>query len=803
MEVINVMIKNIVVIFMSILFVSAVFTAIGENLDTAIDKTNRIIGTHTMSLWADKDAYIDDLPGMDNENHGNEGCLIVARESGEWPYQAYTLIRFNLDEIPGDAVITQATLWMTPIEGRFAQLELLTIIEPWNEYTVTWDNQPSTPTGPHIANINDPQMFIWDVTPLVQNWRNGVIANHGIKIVPYTTAYYYTLSFHDRFDINWETWPRIDLIYEGSPPPDWDPPDVPDDTATPSISISISPPNPGPGDLVHIAAYASDDVGLRWMRLSVTNPSTTEEWNTEAHIGETPRALYIDQIFPIGPHDVIAEVRDVAGKYNTVSDSFEVQGSGTEPVLSISATPSEIWIEDGNFVNISITASDPEGIRYLVVGLENGFFSPDTFPDHGEYLIFDPPYPTMITHEFSAVNLDVPHRFNPLSHDYTELLCRAHVQDGEYLWSGIQESSIPTIRPYQWDFGLPYSNPTRNTLPWQTMYDIFSEGECWGPGSLHWWKRIVALETYGGPEENGVKYLAKGGECVGMSCFSIMFAAHDTAIPNYFTHSGTDGYISPDLFYPYPTHVQRTIERFQGAQFSDGSISTFWPQFRDQRYGTLDTEALYRPFVDNQIPRIIDDINNGTQGYISINRERKYSSDGHAVVPWFATQLPTGVWRIYIYDCNRPDASLFNETFTSFTRTHEQEEEIIDSALDLVIQLHHELFFINAVSLFNEDTGLWEDIVAYSVIDNEIMISKTEIDPHHSNARVDYLAIHHFNDYDYYELYPYIDITPWSFSFFFQGTQNWDGMIAYVPYNTAVKNDYDLPDGLEYFWVIG
>ncbi len=797
--------NKILVIFITLLFIPAVFSAIGEKSYTSNDNINNSYATHTMYLWADIDAYIDDLPGMDNENHGNEGCLKVARESGEWAYHAYTLVRFNLDEIPDDAVITQASLWMTPIEGRFSQLELLTIIESWDEYTVTWDNQPSTPSGPHIANINDPQMFVWDVLSLVEGWRNGVIANHGIKIVPYTTDYYYALSFHDRLDIDWETWPRIDLTYEGSPPPDWDPPDIPDDIAEPSLSISISPSNPSPGELVHISAYASDDVGIRWMKLSATNPSTITVWDTEELRGETPHALYINQIFPIGPHTVTAEVRDVAGKFNIVFGSFEVQGSGTEPELSISTTPSEVWIEDGDFVNISITASDPEGIRYLVLGVENGFFSPDSFPDFGEYLVFDPPYPTIYTHEFSAENLDIPHRFNPLSHDYTELICRAHVQDGEYLWSDIQESEISVIRPYQWDYGLPYHNPSRDTLPWQTMYDIFGEGECKGPGSWDWWHSIAALETYGGPEEIGVKYSADGGECVGMSCFSIMFAAHDTAIPNYFTHSGSDGYISPDMFYPYPTYVQRTIERFQGAQYSDGNIEKEWPQLREQRYGTLDWESFYEPFIDNQIPRILSDINSGTQGYITIKKERKYDTSGHAVVPWYVTQLPNGVWRIFVYDPNRPDASWFNETIPTLLRSHVQDVEIIDDTVDLVIPLTYELFSIATVtvSLFNEDTSRWEDITAYSYIDTEIIISETVIESYHSNARVEYVANHHFNDYDCYDLYPYIDITPISFSFFLQGTELWNGMIAYIPYNTAVKDDYKLPDGWEYFWVIG
>ena len=721
---------KIIGIFIGMLLIFAVFVSSGMNEEIYLQSlVANSTGTHTMYVWANNDAYIDSLPGMEAENHGNEGCLKIARESGEWAYQAYTLLRFDLDDIPDDAIITQAILWMSPMEGRFAQLELLRVLELWDEDSVTWDNQPSTPSGPHIPNVNDLQMFRWDATAFVNNWWTGGYSNYGIMIVPYTTDYYYALSFHDRLDCEWTTWPRIDLTYEGSPPPDWDPPDSPDDNEVPSISISISPPNPGPGDIVHITADASDDVGLRWMRLSVTNPSLVEEWDTEELLGETSHTFSIVRQFPMGPHNVIAEVRDVSGKYNSISDSFEVVGTGTEPELTISSTPSDVWPEDGKFINVTVTASDPEGIQYLVIGVENGFFFPDSYPDHGEYILFDPPYPIEVTRKFSILNTDVPHRFDPLSHSYTEIICSAHVQDGEYLWSGIETSEVKVVRPYQWDYGLPYPNPSRNTLPWQRMYDIFGEGECWGPGSLHWWKRIVALETYGGPAENGVKYICKNGECVGMSCFSLLYAYHDTEIPNHYTHTGTVDYIHPEPFSPAYNCVQRTIERFQGAQFSDENLEVCYNQLTKQRYKTA-SEGIYSNFVSNQLPKIQADIELGEQGYISIKEQQKYISGGHAVVPWYIKMLDTGIWRIYVYDPNRETASLFNES-------------------------------------------------------NPSVVSDS------------------FNDYYNYELYPYIDVAPMMLWFQWPNGNIWDGMIAYMPYDVALKNDYDLVKGWDYWRLVG
>jgi hypothetical protein len=726
--------RKIIGILIIPLLITSSFSIYGINEYLSFNSAHaEILDTWTMKVWADSDSYIDvlgeEIEG--DENHGNEGCLKIGRMLHvDHIYHSYILIKFNLNEIPNDAVITKAILWMTPLEGGLQQLEVARIIDPWNEETVTWNNQPRTPTGPHIPNLNDPQLYFWNITSLFNHWWTGTIDNYGIKIIPYTYGYY-LINFHDRLDLDPQNWPRIEITYQGSPPPPWDPPDHPEDNYNPIIDISINPPNPNPGDLVTVGALASDDVGLRWMRLTVTGPFIAEEWDTDIWLGETPHTISIIQEFEWGIHYVEAEVRDVSGKSNSAFDSFEIIGSNTPPDLSISCSPLNVWPEDNKTINITVTTSDPEGIRVLKIGLENGFISPHSYPDHGEIITYAPPYPKEVIYEYSTKNINVPHRFNPLSHDYTNIICKAHAQDTEYLWSNIETCEINITRPYQWDYGLPFINPTRNTVPWQCMYDIFGENECcWGSRNQYHTNR--ARVTYNGYGNNklGVKYLCNGGECVGMSCYSLVYAAYGREIPNHYTHTGEDDYMRPWSTTPFANAencVKRSIERFQGAQYSDNYLEIKYNQYintRSQRNPCID-------FCEDIIPDIQDDIENGIQGYISIRSSRSWGSSGHAVVPWYIKYLENlNTYHIYVYDSNRYTASWFNET--------------------------------------NPNVG--------------------------SN---------NFNDYNNYELYPYISVNPTGMWFKFNNDEQWHGMIAYIPFNVAVKDDYRLPHGFEYFLVLG
>lgn len=656
-------------LFSAALFISSVYISFGANLSAHTPYiVSGIGGINSMYLWAESDAYIDVMGETEggDENHGNEGCLKVGhRLEVDRIHRTYTLLKFNLDAIPDDAVIKKAILWMTPMEWSIKSMEVRAIIEPWNEDTVTWNNQPGTPSGPYIPLVNDPQMYAWNITGMVTSWWNGYLANHGLMIFPHNPDYYYgIIAFHDRLDLYWTRWPRIELTYEGSPPPPWDPPETPEDNEDPAVTITITPPDPGPTDIVSVVAEATDDVGLRYMQLTVTNPYMEKEWDTEEWLGETSHTLSFVQQFDMGIHYVAVLVRDVAGKSSGATDSFEVMGSNTPPEIHISCTPQEVWPDDNRTpINITVNASDPEGIRFLQVGVENAFFFPDDWPLHGEIVHYTPPYPTTVTYTFTASNVQIPHRFNPLNRSYTEIICRAQVQDGEYLWSDIESCNITVVRPYQWDYGLPFANPSVGTLPWQRMYDIFGKNECcWGRRNQYHTNR--AKVTYNGYGRNklGVKYICEGGSCVGMSCYSLVYATYGRELPNNFTFTGEEDFMRPwtTPFANAKNSVKRSIERFQGAQFADAYNEVgYWQKVA----ATLIQRNPYEWFVTEKIPVIQDDIARGFQGYISISRKRSLKSSGHAVVPWYVEEImPDFSYRIYVYDPNRDTASLFNES---------------------------------------------------------------------------------------------------------------------------------------------
>lgn len=735
--------KKIVSMLVCTLLIATAFAALGINSQLHPRSTRaESAGMYTYDVFADMDAYVEEQPaGWEPRNYGRVPVLKVGTRFEFNCCYRYSLLRFDFSRIPDDAVISEATLVMHPkTGGNIRGLEVRRITEDWDEFEVTWEDKPGTwAATPPIVN-DHPQEYRWDVTFIVNKWWTGYWDNHGLMILPHETGpFSYCIVFHYKDDWEHIYWPRIELTFTSSEsPPPWDPPDAPPDHEDPEIDVTVSPSAPAPGDVVTVTAVGSDDVGLRYMTLTVTGPSGSflEEWFTDEWLGETPVTLRIEERLDYGPYRVNSMAYDGCAKSSSESLTFDIMGTGTRPEVSISCSTSEVWPEDGQTIEYTVTADDPEGITSLTVGVEQAWGSHDTWSNLADFIQYNPPYPTHVEETFTFENIDIPHRvWSPLSRSYTEIKIYARAHDAEYLFNELEEYEIKVVRPYQWYYGLPFRNEGKGNLDWQRMYDIFGKKECnidiLGRTTDSHTPRASATYHGWGDNKNGVKHSCKGGVCAGMCCLSLVYAFWEYVIPDDYTYTGTDGFISPGDGIPSTAYnmVQRSIERFQGAGLSEQRIERRVPQCRETRRG----RDRYSNFCVHTIPDIQADIERGVIGFISIYESTELDSPGHALVPWYVEFTGTAT-RIYVYDPNREIASLFDESTE-----------------------HIEI----------DDLDLW------------------------------------YNDYDNYNLYPYIEVNPSSLWFRWPNDDIWDGMIAYTPYNVACKDDYRLPHGWSIVFVLG
>ncbi|MDD4223854.1 MAG: chitobiase/beta-hexosaminidase C-terminal domain-containing protein [Candidatus Cloacimonetes bacterium] len=134
---------------------------------------------------------------MPNANDGSGERLTVRNAvgnplypppAGSWQIDA--LVWFDLSSVPSSSTVASATLKLYYYEykdndpaGR--TLSLFRALQPWNEATVTWNNQPAyaavaSATGTVPASTFN--WMDWDVTSDVQAFVNGTNANHGWKV---------------------------------------------------------------------------------------------------------------------------------------------------------------------------------------------------------------------------------------------------------------------------------------------------------------------------------------------------------------------------------------------------------------------------------------------------------------------------------------------------------------------------------------------------------------------------------------------------------------------------------------------
>ena len=179
-------------------------------------------------------------PGVDT---GKDACIVsknnttnfgnnpdfpaVAWTNGGSPSNARGLLEFDLSAIPNGATISSAKLSLysfnSPSNGSHSTMSgsneslLRRITSPWNENTVTWDNQPSTTTVNQVtlpASTNAIQHYLdINVTNLIQDMINDPSNSHGFLIQLVTEQYYRRMVFASSDASDTSLHPKLEICY--------------------------------------------------------------------------------------------------------------------------------------------------------------------------------------------------------------------------------------------------------------------------------------------------------------------------------------------------------------------------------------------------------------------------------------------------------------------------------------------------------------------------------------------------------------------------------------------------------------
>jgi len=139
--------------------------------------------SHSQIFYPDQDAYVYQY--FPDNNYGDEGRLWIYSDLWYDGTIARSLIQFDLTAITPGTPIQAAMLHMYMFNqaGTDMIVELHSILQPWNEMNVTWNNQPIHDTD--CVAFLPYQGYGWwhfPVTGVVQFWVNNPGLNHGLKI---------------------------------------------------------------------------------------------------------------------------------------------------------------------------------------------------------------------------------------------------------------------------------------------------------------------------------------------------------------------------------------------------------------------------------------------------------------------------------------------------------------------------------------------------------------------------------------------------------------------------------------------
>ena len=640
--------QKIIIIFLTIV---TILPVLGQTETAAPPPSPK---TYSTTLESDYSVYVSQEQPTKNFNSGTNKYYLNIQQN-EFEYKDVSLVKFDLSTLPDDADILDAEirLYLTADPSSSAAVNMYPIREAWIENDVTWNSKPSykdfTKTQGLIDSItiSTDGWKEWDAASIVEDWIDGTRTNYGVA--------FETNENLPRFRSDDSSYkPRIWILYKSSSgeEPEDPPEEPPEDTTACEISYTITPENPQNGDEVTISAIATDDVGLEYLTIKEGSIERCTSF-AEDDATKVLYCNYSETLFTPGKSFFI-EANDLgSSSTQLISLDITVEGSGTNPEVTLSiefdeedAIPEKhrILPMDGQQIEITATASDPDGINLMTL----------TYDGMPYDFSYDPPA-TAVEETLTLINgidfLDdctVPCTFR-----YS---LRAYDVEGRS--TQVEGEDIELGAPWQWYWGLPFANwgcDENHTWSWSMMESIFGDEIWWNKD--RGWKKPHAEYLY----NNKIKEGGRGGQCYGMCALSLELSQSSTTglYANLIqpTAASIDDLDRENWNNTWPYYYAR-----QAGQYSFHRLLLKSAQYllQPERSGS----GLH-PFIDGILDDIIDDLNAGTPGIISIFE----GGSGHAVVPWRVVPLGSDIYNVYIYDPNHAYTSTHDSTdYTNFNQ---------------------------------------------------------------------------------------------------------------------------------------
>jgi hypothetical protein len=600
---------------------------------------------YTTYIYSDSSVFVSEFYSSTNFNSGSNRFYLDVGED-EFTYSYVSFVRFDLNDLPEDADIISAEIGLYLADDpQNIPVKMYKVRQTWSEDLVTWNTKPSykdfTKTQGLIDSITISSIgrSYWNATNTVKGWFDGSITNYGV-------AFESTGEYFHRFSSDESTHrPVLSVIYMSSSGDSGDPPEEPPEDSEPcEISYTISPQSPVSGDTVTITATATDNLGLEYLIIKEGIIELCSEYATD---NETTimTCSHTETMFAPGKTFII-EANDKGGSPpQSLTLPITVIGSGGGPAIDLDIEFSEqntipafyrLLPSDNQTVNITATATDPDGINFMTISVNGALYDFSIVPEQ-----------TSVTRTVSVINSDS-------SIDTFRYYASATDMEGYYTSESGEDIEIRT--PFQWYWGLNFSNwgcDKNHTWSWDMMEIIFGDSDIYLNKELGW-KKDWAWRLY----DTKVRRGGRNGHCWGMCTLALELAhspARITAHEIQSNASHIDALERENWNYTWRYYYAR-----QAGQYSAEVTPGLLAQFLDFHVGHWGSAYVgIHPYLDDLIDKITDDLENGRMGILSI----KEGGKGHAVVPWRVVRGGSlDRTYIYIYDPNHEKASIDHST---------------------------------------------------------------------------------------------------------------------------------------------